>query len=308
MMRKSYARFVCPSVALAALALACCARQSHPAIQNFKKIEIDPTTLKVTLEEPLPLNSPVGYDYYALFRGATTVTVDHGGPSGSKIAYNALDLDDDGNLLMRIKSQVLAQGPYGTIYAKSTYYYGGQYAHQPPQFDVESWSNMGSYEPAQEGFVDTLGELTAISIVRIFTSAPGYLVACATYDPSGKLVFITVNGAKNGDWVHSNEVQTIYPDLDVATQFGDRPRTRKFFGLPENFPISEYSKTPRDMGEHAALTSFSDIINLHYQRNRHVRQDVFSPDGSHVTHLLVYKTTPEDQQLAAVDAAMYPRH
>src|ERR1700734_3744464 len=116
MMRKSYARLVCPSVALAALALACCASQWHPGIQNFKKIEIDPTTLKVTLEEPLPLNSPVGYDYYALFRGATTVTVDHGGPSGSKIAYNALDLDDDGNLLMRIKSQVLAQGPYGTIY------------------------------------------------------------------------------------------------------------------------------------------------------------------------------------------------
>jgi hypothetical protein len=105
MMRKSYARLVCPSVALAALALACCASQWHPGIQNFKKIEIDPTTLKVTLEEPLPLNSPVGYDYYALFRGATTVTVDHGGPSGSKIAYNALDLDDDGNLMMRIKSR-----------------------------------------------------------------------------------------------------------------------------------------------------------------------------------------------------------
>jgi hypothetical protein len=207
-------------------------------------------------------------------------------------------------LLMRTKDQVLSEGPYGTIFAKSVYYYGGQYTGQPSDFHVEAWSNLGSYEHAKEGFVDNLGSLTAISVVRIFKAPPGYLVACATYDASGRLLVLSVNGAKDGDWVHSNEVLGLYPNLDVATQYLDRPETRKFFGLPGSFPISEYLRHPRDVGERSELTRFSDFVNLHYQRNRYVQQDVFNPEGTHASHLLIYKATPEDQQLESVDAAI----
>lgn len=216
-----------------------------------------------------------------------------------------MNIDDDGKLLMRTKGQILLQGPYGTIFAKSTYYYGGQYANQPFDFYVEAWSNLGAYEPAEEvGEVDDVGERTAISIIRIFKAPPGYLVACATYDLSGTLVNVSVNGAKDGDWVHSNEVHELYPELQVATSHEDIPETRTFLGLPGKFPIADYLKHAHDVSEATGLESFSDIVSLHYQRNRYVRQDIFTASGTHTTHLLAFKMTPEDQQLQSVDAAM----
>jgi hypothetical protein len=42
-------------------------------------------------------------------------------------------------------------------------------------------------------------------------------------------------------------------------------------------------------------------VNLHYHRNRFVRQDDFGADGSHTTRFLKYAITPEDLQLEPVD-------
>jgi hypothetical protein len=277
---------------------------SQPVTENFQTIKIDSATLAMELDGPLPLVPPPDHDFYQRFRG-NTISVVHLGPNGSTIAYNAFDVDRVGKLITRGKTQVLSQGPYGTVFAQSTYYYAGQYNHQPTDFHAELYFNEGSYEPAQQvEMINDVGALSAISVVRVFKAAPGYLVACATYDAAGRLLVISINGSKNGNWVHSNDVLALYPGLDVGTIYEDRPKTRQYFGLPENFPLSDYLKAPHNIGERTELASFSDAVNLHYQRNRHVRQDVFNPDGSHKSHFLTYTITPEDRQLEAIDATM----
>ncbi len=276
----------------------------QPTTENFRSINIDPKTLVMKFVDRLPLVPPPTRDFYQVFRGNTT-SVAHLGPEGSAISYNAFTIDSDGKPLTRTKSQVLSAGPYGTVFAESTYYYGTQYNHQPTDFHVELNFNEGAHEPAQQlASLDHPSELSAVSLVRIFKAAPGYLVACATYDPSGSLTVITVNGSKDGNWVNSNELLPLYPGLDVATIYDDRPRTRRFFGLPETFPISDYLRSPRNMGQKTKLTSYTDIVNFHYRRNRFVRQDVYRPDSSHKTSFLKYAVTAEDLQLEPVDAAI----
>jgi hypothetical protein len=289
-------------VILAVLSLTSTACQ--PVTENFQAIKIAPDTLEMKLEGPLPLLPAPDHDFYQIFRGNST-SVAHLGPEGSSISYNAFEIDRDGKLITRSKTQVLSQGPYGTIFAQSTYYYGPQYNHQPTDFHVELYFNEGSHEPAKRvAAITGLNTLSAISLVRVFKAAPGYLVACATYDAAGRLLVISINGSKGGNWVHSNDVASLYPDLDVATIYVDRPKTRQYFGLPEDFPITKYLKAPYNVGQRTGLESFTDIVSLHYQRNRYLLQDVFKPDGTRESNFLTYTITSEDRQLEAVDAAI----
>jgi hypothetical protein len=131
--------------------------------ENFRTIKIDPKTLVLKLEEPLPLVPSPNHNFYNLFRG-NTISVVHLGPEGSHISYNAFDIDNDGSLLRRSKFQVLSEGPYGTVFAESTYFYGEQYKHQPTDFHVDLYFADGSHERSQE--VQTFrapGTLSAIS-------------------------------------------------------------------------------------------------------------------------------------------------
>ncbi len=49
------------------------------------------------------------------------------------------------------------------------------------------------------GAVDRPGELSAITIVRVFRAPPEFMVVCATYGPDGHLFTLSVNGSKRGN-------------------------------------------------------------------------------------------------------------
>lgn len=270
-------------------------------LDNFLTMTIDPDTLTVKLDGLLPFLSSPSHDFYQRSSG-NTISIAHLGPDGSHISYNAFVVDPDGTLITRNKTQVLMQGLYGTVFAASTYYYGKQYNHQSTDFHAELYFNEGSHEPAQQAeIINEPGALSAVSVVRVFRAPPEFLVVCATYDTTGRLLVLSVNGSKNGDWVHSNEIQSLYPDLDVGTIYVDKRKTREYFGLPETFPIDDYLQKTQNEAQKVALASYSDTINLHYQRNRYMRQDVFRVDGSHATEFFKYTITPEDRQLEPVD-------
>lgn len=282
-------------------ALAVTSVRCQHLLDNFLTMTIDPDTLTVKLDGLLPFLSSPDHDFYERSLG-NLISIAHLGPDGSNISYNFFVLDPDGTLITRNKRQVLMQGPYGTVFAESTYYYGKQYNHQPTDFHAELYFNEGSHEPAQQaGIINEPGALSAISVVRVFRAPPEFLVACATYDSTGRLLVLSVNGSKNSNWVHSNEIKTLYPDLGVGTIYVDEPMTRKYFGLPEAFPIADYLQKTQNEAQKVALAIYSDTVNLHYQRNRYVRQDVFRADGSHATEFFKYMITPEDRQLESVD-------
>jgi hypothetical protein len=112
-----------------------------------------------------------------------------------------------------------------------------------------------------------------------------------------------VNGSKNGDWVHSNQIHALYSDLDVATMIGDRPKTRERFGIPAVFPVKSYHHNQSDVFRQIDLKSALDVVNFHYERNLWVRQDSFLPEEPARTRYLTYVNTSEDKVLESVDSA-----
>jgi hypothetical protein len=247
--------------------------------------------------------TPPNTDYYFRFViSPERYTVDHFG-LGAKVSYDSFMVGFD-SLITRTKYQVLLSGPFGTVYAHTTYFYGPEYKGQSTEFMTVLYMNGAGSEPFQLipalPTTDNL-PLSAISVVRIFQAPPEFLVVSANYAPDGYLESLHVNGAKHGDWVHSNEVAALYPRLEVATMIGDRPQTREHFGLPSQFPIQRYPGSSDKIFAKGETKSMLDVVNLHYDRNRWVRQDSFLPDGSHSTRFLTYAVTEEEKILEPID-------
>jgi hypothetical protein len=275
----------------------CCARH----MSNYGNMEIDPNTLKVQLRDELPFPGSPTSDYYFRFQlSSGRYTVDHFAPGG-KIRYNAFFVNADDTISSKTKYQVLLSGPFGTVYAESDYFYDSYYKGQPTAFSTVPYSNDLRSEPFQLASALPATEnlrLSAITVVRIFHAPPEFLVVSANYSPDGRLETLYVNGAKHGDWVHSNEVRSLYPDLDVTTT-----RTRERFGIPAAFPVQEYQRSPADIFHPVKLSGALDVVNFHYERNRWVRQDSFLPDGTHQTRFLTYAKTHEDEILERIDSS-----
>jgi hypothetical protein len=279
-------------------------QQSRPLMDNFITLKIDPETLIGKLDDPLPLWPAPEQEHYQRSWISGCSSIGHLGAKDS-VSYGALDFDRDGKLLFRTKYQVLAQGPYGTIFAKSVYYFGGQYKGQVPDFHVESYVKEGVHEflqPVQDR--QDLGALSAVSVVRVFKVTPGYLIACATYSASGKLLILDVNGSNEGRELDFDEIRARYPAVDNGTHYALFAKVREFFGLPEIFPIADYLVHPQSIGNNTGLEVFSEMVNLHYLRNRYVREDVFYPSRPRTSQVYAYPITPEDRQLQGLEDAM----
>jgi hypothetical protein len=296
---------ISPALAFVLLAGISCQISCAKHMANFRKMEIDPTTLKLRLRDELALSPvpPTSEYYFRFLIGSGRYTVDHLG-AGGRVRYNAFFVGADDTITTKTKYQVLLSGPFGTVYGESTYFYDSSHAAQPTTFFTELYFNDLGSEPFQ--LVSALPaaktlHLSAISVIRIFHAPPEFLVVSANYAPDGHLESMHVNGSKHGDWVHSNEVHSLYPELDVATLVGDRPKTREHFGIPAVFPVKEYQRNPSNIVRQVELKSALDIVNFHYERNLWVQQDSSLPDGTHKTRFLTYATTSEDETLEPID-------
>lgn len=303
--RRKRARIL-PVLALMLLVGISCQISCTKRTANFGKMEIDPITMKLRLRNELPGPAPPASDYYFRFPISDgRYTIDHFG-TGGKIRYNAFFVGADDTIYTKTKYQVLLSGPFGTVYAESTYFYPPFYKAQPTQLFSVLYMNALGCEPFQLVSAlpasDTL-RLSAISVIRIFRAPPEFLVVSANYAPDGHLESLHVNGSKGGDWVHSNEIHGLYPDFEVATMIGDRPITRKHFGISAAFPVERYHRDPSDVFQQVELKSALDVVNFHYERNLWVRQDSFLPEGTAQTRYLTYVNTSEDRILETVESA-----
>jgi len=160
-----------------------CTRQ----MANFGKMEVNPTTLKLQLRDELPWPNPAASDYYFRFQISDgRYLVDHFG-SGGKVRYNAFFVGADDVIYTKTKYQILLSGPFGTVYAESTYFYPPFYKDQPTQFFSVLYMNGLGCEPFQ--LISALPasktlRLSAIS-VEFSLSLPGFWWCRPTTLPMG---------------------------------------------------------------------------------------------------------------------------
>jgi hypothetical protein len=272
--------------------------------EYFRTAQIDPLTMKMNLGGRLTSPPHPGIGFYQ----RTTAQ------QGYSVLYFKPDKRVDPDLLMmtaksvietKSSLQVLIRGDYGTVYVSTTHWYPPIYQAQPIDFHAELWfsgPNPATPERVQ-AFNQTI-DLSAVTVIRVFRAPPEFLVVCATYGYDGHVTTLSVNGSRGGDWVHSNELLPLYKDLDIATSYGDRPRTLRYFGLPETFPIAGYLRDYRPAFTPVKLELYQDVINLHYRRNEYVRQDVFPVTGTRTTEFLRYPSTAAFQALKPIDDRM----
>jgi hypothetical protein len=195
-------------------------------------------------------------------------------------------------------------GEFGTVYGKSTYFYDPMYKGRANEFFTLPYMNNVGSEPFRVAPALPAGAnlgLDAVSLIRVFQAPPEFLIVSGNYAPDGHLESLHVNGAKHGDWVHSNELVPLYPGIGVATMIGDQPKAREHFGLPAVFPTQQYLQKPASVFTRVELHSVMEVVNLHYDRNRWVRQESFLPDGTRSIRFLTYIVTEEDKVLEPVD-------
>jgi len=271
----------------------------------FGSMRVDPATLKMWVGDEVPEPKHPTSDYYFQFPYANgTYSVEHFGAGAQRTRYNFILVRPDDSLISRSKYQVLLAGKFGTVYGESTYFYDPMYKGQANDFFTVAYFNSVGSEPFQIASSLPAGlnlSLDAVSLIRVFQAAPEFLIVSANYAPDGHLESLHVNGARHGDWVHSSELVRLYPGLGVATMIGDRPQTREYFGLPAAFPTQEYLHKPANVFARVNLIGVMDVVNLHYDRNRWVRQESFLPDGTRSVRFLTYVATDEDKALDPVD-------
>ncbi len=270
----------------------------------FETARVDVKTMKVSFEGRVPWPPPSGRSYYQRSSAQQGYTVQRFDAAGVPDP-DVLSLTERSVLLVRSSNQVLLKGAYGTVYASTTHFYYPGQVNAPISFYAELGMNGSGQRPAEKiGTFDQTADLSAVSVVRVFRASPEFLVVCATYRRDGHLAWLTVNGSKGGSWVHSNVLLPLHPKLDVATSFGDRPRTREYFGLPETFPIADYLRAYGNVSTQVNLVSYVDVIHLHYLRGEYVRQDTFYPDGKRATEFLHFPVSEIDRQLRSLDDRM----
>lgn len=287
------------------IATAACRQSSR----YYRQMEIETTTLTVKLSDPFPgLYFGASGDYFFQFVSSDgRSTLDHDETSGEEpetIRYSAFFLDAQNHIQTRTKYQELLRGPFGTVYAKTTYFYADEYREKWTDFETAPYMNDLRHEPARtivETHVEATRQLSAVSVIRIVRAPPEYLIASANYAPDGHLESLSVNGSKRGDWVHTNYIPNPGNAFQVGRMIGDRPATRELFGLPAVFPVAEYLKVRVSPFGPSDFPRIMDAVNFHYERNRWVVQDVFDAEIQATRRVLAYKVTREDQVLDPID-------
>lgn len=292
----------------AVLLIAVLCIQCRSQLGTFKHLEVDASTLKIRWSEKLlnvQRNGEIFYEVWPNQRNRHFID-ELVLPAGSsqQFRYNAFHVDSSNRLITRSKYQELLTGEYGTVYAEITYHYADDYKgdNWATSFTTESYTADVPHEPSQT--IDALPsaanlELSAISVVRVFKNGAEFVIASANYAHDGHFESINVSGSRNGEWLGD---RFVIPGVEGIGhgEFYSGFKARQAFGLPRVFPKALYLAHPMPICGSAILTSALDVVNLHYNRNRWVRQDLYS-DGVIKTKFLEFRFTPEDKALETID-------
>jgi hypothetical protein len=276
---------------------------------TYRRLDVNPNTLKLSWSETIWKVQRDGKIFYQVWPNqqdrhfVDELLLPLG--SQQQFRYNAFHVDSSKRLITRSKYQELLTGSFGTVFAETTYHYADDYKadNWTTSFTTALYSADVPHEPLKT--IDALPmaggtEINAISVVRIFNNGPDFVVVSANYAHDGHFETISVEGSKNGEWVSNRFSIPGTEGIGHGASIYSGFKTRQAFGLPRIFPIASYLAHPKPVFGSAILTSSLDVVNLHYNRNRWVKQDSYS-HGQIQTRFLEFQFTPEDKALETID-------
>lgn len=152
-MKRFQPRWLIP-LAAAAVAAAC---QSSLTTATYREMVIDPTTLHVSLETPIPIEvdeerrakATLG-EYYQIFVGQGGGTsIDHYlqiDPGSKRMRFGHFESGSDRLLAKSSRSRAVLEGPFGTVYSEMTCFYHLPVAEYRSFIEVHAYANGFEHE------------------------------------------------------------------------------------------------------------------------------------------------------------------
>jgi len=272
-----------------------------PTSQYFAKLEFSPD-LHLIPSRPLSPEPSVG-SFYFVFRTGTGLTeVDHlrqDDPAKPPTVLLFLETNREQMLDRTVKSIQLMKGRFGTVYAERTCFFNRPTETSWSNVSVHSYFNSASREvpselPRPPG---TLPLLTSLSLVRIYRAFPEYLVVAANYEQTGELGSLHIDGAKDGNWLHSNDVPAAQHVVHRPAEGWDLGVLRQY-GIPERLDVQSYLRSHHIPLPPASLPQEVTVLNQHYGYDKFIRLDELSNGTVISSRFLQPSDTDEERVLS----------
>jgi hypothetical protein len=249
-----------------------------PTSFNVKELKLDSGLHLIPIGHRT-LRDPSEGTYYFIFHAARGLTsVDHfdARPNGRE---RLLYLESDSNQVLdrTVKTEEMLKGAYGTIYATKTCFYASPLARGYSSVSVGAGDNEIGNEISTElpSAPEALPPLTSVSLIRIFRTAPEYVVAGANYEPDGRLGGLDISGAKGGDRDPGfGEGAFVFPG---PTR--EPAELAKRYGIPARLDVRDYLSSGRPRFPAVAFSQEVAVIDLYYGYDKIIRQDTLK-DGA----------------------------
>ncbi len=273
----------------------------------YRSVSIDSTTATLVMHDRIQSS---GNQLREGFRDDLALSghqiAEYGAETGGRYPLrNSFLTDRQYRLIERGKNEELLRGEFGSVYAKSTYFYDSRYRGQATGFEVNSYSKLVSSDlPTLTATVpaESAAQLVAVSLVRIVRAHPGVAVFAATYSPDGQLQSLSVDAARGGDWVVANEFVGSNPPINGGRFYGAGIHLRPWYGIPSSFPVEDYITAPAVRWPSIGYPEQFAAVHLHYESNSWVRQDIYVDGNQTVSRSLHFPSTSSGRALAAIDS------
>jgi len=272
-----------------------------PISQYFAKVEFSPD-LHLIPSHPLSPEPSVGA-YYFVFRTATGLAevnhLRHDDPAKPPIVLLFFETNRDQMLDRTVKSIQLMKGRFGTVYAERTCFFNRPTATSWSNVSVHAFFNAPSTEVPSEltGPPDALPPLTSLSLVRIYRAFPEYLVVAANYEQNGELGSLHIDGAKDGNWLHSNYVPAAKDGFVHRPAKGLDSDALRRYGIPAKIDVQAYLRSHYINLPVASLPEEVTVLSQHYEYDMLIRLDELSKGTIISSRFLQPSHTDEEKVL-----------
>ena len=268
-------------------------------VLNCADLEIT-AELRLTPSHPLA-GEPLSGSFYVFDHLAWLTTVDHfQKKSGAESPVRLLYLETDTHEILdrTVKTFEILRGRFGAVYAEKSYFYTRPVENTYSFVSVHSYFKHPIVEVSSElpHAPRALPPLTSLSLIRIFRTSPEYLVVAANYEPNGELGSLHIDGAKDGDWLHSSLVPAAGDSFDRRLPDDRSSETLKKYGIPARIDVSGYLRSNRIPLEKVSMAEEIVVLNQHYGYNKLIRQDELV-DGSMIRSRFLEPSVTEEENV-----------
>jgi hypothetical protein len=245
---------------------------------------------------------PSSGSFYAFEHLASLTSVDHfrkrtGAEPTVRLLY--LETDDQQVLDRTVKTVEILSGRFGAVYADKSCFYSR------PVENTYSFVSVHSYfkhpivkAPAEFSQAPlSLPPLTSLSLVRVFRTAPEFLIVAANYEPNGDLGSLRIDGARDGDWLSSSDVPATGDGFVRRFPDDHSSVTTRKYGIPEHIDVDAYLRSRwMPLGE-VSTPEEVVVFNQHYGYNKLIQQDELKSGAVIRTRFLEPSVTEEEENV-----------